>query len=138
LNVERLRRYRFLIVVYALATSVGLWEYSRRDAPPPNGPTAELIDLEVYPTSPNAEYTKGVLRMGAGELEQARKHFERALATGVKTNENLFRFYTNVLIELKEDPQTIDDAFAMWRWNFPHSEARDEAERRRGSTRRSR
>jgi hypothetical protein len=92
-KVEWLRRYRFLMLVYGLALLAGLYEYF--DRRPPETPAEAM--LKLYPESSEIQYV-----FGRGEQEgraqrrvkkrqadalKTRRHFENALATGVKTDE---------------------------------------------------
>jgi hypothetical protein len=52
---------------------------------------------------------------------EARRHFEAALATGVKSDQQLLEAYAKTLILLKEDPEKIDAAVRDLLVNFPRS-----------------
>ncbi|MGE3314379.1 MAG: hypothetical protein AB7O26_04625 [Planctomycetaceae bacterium] len=119
--MDWLLRYRFLILIYATATLAGLWEFFHPG--PPQEPAEVMLDL--YPESSEIQYKIGRYFEGQNELSRARHHFEKALATRVKTDENLFWHYAYVLVQLEADPKEIDAAIAKWRYNFPESERPD-------------
>lgn len=119
--MEWLRRYRFLILVYTAAALAGLWEFLH---PGPVGEPAELM-LELYPDSAEVQYKLGRIFESQHDLIRARFHFENALKTKVKTDENLVWHYAVTLVRLNADPRLIDEAIANWRYNFPESEKPD-------------
>ncbi len=119
--MDWLRRYRFLILIYTAATLAGLWEY-RHPGPPPE--PAELM-LDLYPDSSEIQYKIGRYFESQNELTRARHHFEKALSTRVKTDENLFWHYAYVLVRLNADKKEIDAAIEKWKYNFPESERPD-------------
>src|SRR5262249_46434488 len=127
------RQSRFLMWVYVPALAVAGWESlsgmhesrraSDRSAALVNyGFTASQQQLleGLYPERPRtAMYLGSEALLVKGDLPEARRLFEAALATGIKTEEQLFYHYACTLILLKEDPKTIDAAIARWRMNFP-------------------
>jgi len=122
--VELLRRYRFLMLIYGAAFLAGLYEFL--DNRPPEEP-ADVM-LELYPDSSEIQYKLARYFQSQGDLRKARIHFENALETRVKTDENLFWHYALTLVLLKADPAEIDKAVAAWRYNFPDSKRPDPRE----------
>jgi len=130
------RNFRFLLVVYCLGLPLLIWELNFRpdDAGAPTGgsilPDVAVIDVDLYQGSADAEFALGYEAVLKGDLKAARRHYEAALDTGVKTNENLFYFYIETLVQLGEDQELIDKVVEQWRWNFPHSQREDPRESR--------
>lgn len=58
-------------------------------------------------------------------LREADKHYERALAMGLKSEENLLYNHALTLIRIQADPRRIDRAIAAWKRQFPFSDRRD-------------
>ena len=83
----------------------------------------------LYPHQPAAEAFQGFYALNLQEdWQRAREHFERALQSGVKADQNLLYWYAYVLVQLKEDPAKIDAAIANWRKNFSRSKLTDPRE----------
>ena len=79
------------------------------------------------------ESTMGSLRTREAvrkELESVLQHYERALALGLRSNENLVYNHALTLMRLQAEPERIDAAIATWRRDFPHSTRADLALRR--------
>ncbi len=91
----------------------------------PDAPPDHNVFNEVFPQSPDADFDRGVLRYAAKDYPQALAHFRQALASGVKTNEDLLWYNAITLLRLKADEAEIDAAVANWRLNFPHSGKQD-------------
>lgn len=64
------------------------------------------------------------------DLQEAARHYERAQALGLKSEENLDYNYALTLMRIRADPARIDNAIATWRRNFPFSDRRDLEQRR--------
>ena len=141
MKVEWLRRYRFLMLVYGLALLAGFCEFrDRRNDRPPDEPAETMARL--YPESSDIQYilARGFEKQGAEALRdgripesraafaEARRRFERALGTGVKTEEKLFYHYALTLVFLDADPDEIAQSVAAWRYNFPDSQRPDPRE----------
>ncbi len=141
MNVGWFRRYRFLLLIYGFALFAGWLEYrDRRTSRPPDQPGEVLAEL--YPHSSEIQYilARGFEKQGAEQklrgqnaeshasFEEARKHFENALATGVKTEEKLFYHYALTLVFLQADSTEIDRAITKWRYNFPDTKEIDPRE----------
>lgn len=124
-----LRKHRLILVLYAVAVALGSLEIAGRPATPEatstdaSGlpPDAALI-LELYPHSPEADHVRGVqaqyLRF---DLQEARRCFEKALATGIKSNSNLLYDYAVVLYLMQAEAGEVDAAIARWMRNDPAS-----------------
>jgi hypothetical protein len=59
------------------------------------------------------------------DLATVREYFERALACGNKTDENLYYHYVEVLMRQAAPQDEIDAAAEQWRRLFPFSDRRD-------------
>lgn len=131
-----LRRYRLLVVVYGLALVVAMWEvvggiYEEGKAPDARSTTETRLQTlrfaeaheALYPDLPRSGYFRGIRALFADppDLETARKEFEQALATGIKTDEQLLYYYAVTLVMLDEEPEVVDAAIANWRLNHPRS-----------------
>lgn len=136
--MERLRQYRFLAIVCGLAILAGAWEFvknrdkSSTESPMKSGapqvpdvPPDHKVFGEVFPQTPNAEFDRGMELYAAKDYPRALAHFRTALATGVKTHEDLLWYNVLTLLRLKADEAEIDAAVANWRLNFPHSDKQD-------------
>lgn len=150
--MQSLIPFRWLALVCVVAIAVGFQEYNRRrvdiygDAQH-NYPEAMAT---LYPGIAQTEYLAGrkaEVLAGSGadpreiqqrpellekfladlhqQLEEARGHYERALAAGLRSEENLQYNYALTLMRLRADPEQIDRAIANWRRDFPHSTLRD-------------
>jgi tetratricopeptide (TPR) repeat protein len=140
-----IRQSRFLVWVYAPALAIAGWEIAAvHQANPGSDRNAALVNLgyslakqqlleeqmqlfeELYPDRPQTGTYRGTdALLVAGSLEEARRQFEAALATGVKTDERLLYYYACTLVLEQEDPEKIDAAIANWRKNFPRTVYRD-------------
>lgn len=120
--IPLLRRYRFLLIVYAPAIALGVCEAQRRFQP---ASEVQLFDVlaELDPNSKQANFFKGYQAIERNEPEQARKYFEKALAASDndEADEPLLRYYALVLIGLGEERELIDAAVERWRRRFPRS-----------------
>ncbi len=140
MSMSAIRRYRFLIIAYGLALLAAIWEiaggiYDEEKAPNEQIRQTEQRHVkdyakflqEFYPDSSRAQYYRGIEALIAQppRLEEARRHFEDALAPGVKTDEQLLYYYAVTLVLQGEDPEKIEEAIADWRWNHPRSTAPD-------------
>jgi hypothetical protein len=141
--------FRWLAMVCVIAVVVGYCERYHQDInvdPLQRYPKAMA---HLYPGTAQAEYLTGreieaLASLGADpqdlqrpeslekfladlqpRLEATRKHYERALAAGLRSEENLQYNYALTLIRLRADSELIAQAIAAWRRDFPHSERRD-------------
>src|SRR5688572_3130255 len=149
--------YRVLVIVFATAGVAGLMEYGSKGRSGPRGGQEQKGDAmrAIYPQRAETEYYLGrqtealVAEMDVQgalkdpqrlflpfmeerdrRLQEAARHYERALAGGLKSNEDLHYNYALVLMRLGAEPARIDEAVARWRRNFPNSQNVDLAERR--------
>lgn len=133
------RQFRFLFFIYVPALLIAIWEISDRVYPDGKFPDADaeredfnytfeysLVTRQLYPDRPEADYYNGIDELFLRKNPQAaRAHFERALSTGVKTDERLLYYYAYALVQLDEDEAVIDEAVDNWRKNFPESNLPD-------------
>ena len=134
--MRNLQRSILFFLLFAAVGVAGLLEFKGGVTKP----DADLVDtsgltedadliLKLYPDSPEADYIRGVnAKFLRFNLEEARQHFERALATGIKAHEDLLYDYAIVLFLLQADSTEVDAAFAAWRENAPGSSKPDQRE----------
>jgi predicted CXXCH cytochrome family protein len=151
--------FRTLLVVYVPVVLIGVFEFfsgsghSKYEPDIYGDPTRNFPDAmkRLYPGRPETEYMAGrrfeatasrkaergelalpdaMKELNAGYREAAR-HYEQAIAAGLKSDESLFYNYALVLIRLRAKPERIDRAIADWKINFPYSVRQDLNERRR-------
>jgi hypothetical protein len=122
--VEIVNRYRFLLYVLAIALFAAYWEVTDPQVDkslqqtPPGYP--EVIGT-MYPDREDSLFLQAMQARTAGNLSQARELFERAISTGVKTDENLYYEYLATLIEMDAEQADVDAAAKLWRTNYPFS-----------------
>lgn len=122
----RLRNFRFLLFVMGLATCAMLLEVTddspleERELPHP------YIMSRLYPERGESLLYRGIhAAYVERDLPQARTLFEQAIATGLKTEEDLFYRYAQVLVELKAPEDEVAAAVALWRRHYPFSDLPD-------------
>ena len=145
-----LRRYRLLLIVAGLTTLSILidWYHYGSAAGGAGGSagTARSADvyllieslkeqrlrdqrydtyIAVYPGRPEMLFEQGLRAKKSGDDRQARDFFERAIATGFKTSENLYYEYALCLIRLQASQQEIDAATERWKTLFPLTQLGD-------------
>jgi len=86
--------------------------------------TAEVLG-HLYPEGDEVLRMIAISAAKRGDLKTAREYFEQALATGVKTDEDNFYLYIQVLVEMGAPQSEIDAAVKKWRYNFPFSNRPD-------------
>jgi tetratricopeptide (TPR) repeat protein len=141
--------FRWLALVCVLAFAMGWCESNRRSVdiyrdPQHNYPQAMA---QLYPGTAQVEYLTArqaealamspenlqrlqehpelleeVLADYHQQLQKAREHYERALAAGLRSEENLQFNYAVTLMQLRADPAEIERAIAAWQRDFPHSD----------------
>ncbi len=132
-----LRRYRFLLVVVGIAGLIAIWEPPR---PADFGQEDYRQDLEqkrkvikiLSSRYPKGQEVQAFLGMDAAKQQdfvQARKYFEEALASGVKTDENNFYLYALTLVAMDAPQEEIDQAVTNWKYNYPFSNRRDPSDK---------
>lgn len=144
--LQKLRPFRFLFVVYALAIAVAIREVTHRDdtvdlmlSPNPN--FASTI-FELYPGRAEPLYMRA---LQAGQCAQPRDpvpvicrqfnsrrikqeindNFQQGLKTGVKHIEGMYYEYVQFLVVSGGTKSEIEAAYEIWRTNFPLSQLRD-------------
>lgn len=133
--MNRLRQYRFLMIVCGLAILAGIWEVThdsqdgksarKSSTGSPNAdelPLDRRVFSDIYRDSSNAEFDLGLEAYNRRDYEVAADCFARALSSGVKTNQDLLWYQILVLMHLNKDEVEISRAIATWRRNFPHSD----------------
>ncbi|MES2793491.1 MAG: hypothetical protein V4719_28015 [Planctomycetota bacterium] len=118
-------RYRLLLVILSLATVAALWELT--DPNPQTSRKSQVLPyvmLDLYPDSPQILYQLGIQQVLQGDLPAARRQFERALAAGETTNEDLLYYYAVTLVRAGASPAEVKQAVARWQFHFPHSRRR--------------
>jgi len=126
------RRYRFLIVICVLVAFISLWEPPGQYENPEDAmqsyfekkKTVEVLS-DIYREGDEVFRMAAITQAKQGNLAEARKLFERALATGIKTNEDNFYLYAVTLVAMDAPQEDIDKAVADWKFNFPFSNRRD-------------
>lgn len=143
-----LREYRFLAVIYSLAAVAGFFEITGLDTKYEPGlaqpewfldPECNLSDVaaELYPDRVGTKYYRGYQaamcyfegpykspvcnQFRRGDLTEVCALMEQALATGDKSNEQLFYYYAGLLLRTDASPEKISEAIRAWRVNFPKS-----------------
>ena len=147
--MQSLVPFRWLALVCVVGIGVGVWEDQRRSVdiysdPHHNYPEAMA---QLYPGTAQVEYLAArqaealamsrenlqrlqehpellqeVLADYHKQLQTAREHYERALAAGLRSEENLQFNYAVTLMQLRADPAEIERAMAAWQRDFPHSD----------------
>jgi hypothetical protein len=126
------REFRFLIIVYGLTLAAATWELVGRpgagakppapSAPAPSPPGYVPVLSSLYPDDAKTLYYAGVRALfSEHNPKEARRHFERAVKMGVKTDEQLLYYYAVTLILDGADQKEVDEAVANWRRNHPAS-----------------
>lgn len=142
-----IREYRFLAYVVAVTMALAVYEVNsgRRIEPSSDIKPESILNYkrnmpdvltELYPERNGTHYWVGyqaALCMDRGftrqvcrkfphqNINDVREEFERALATGEKSNEELLLNYADILVQLGESEDEINKAIRNWRINFPHS-----------------
>lgn len=149
---RQLRPFRFLIVVYGTAVTVGVWEISRRDAvvdllldPGPNF-TNTVHDL--YPDRGEPQHLKAIQTLLCAESrypiptvcrqlepqelkQEVKALFQRGLETGIKHDEGLYYEYIQFLVLSGGRSSEINAAYRTWHRLFPLSKLPDPRRRPR-------
>ncbi|MGE3316390.1 MAG: hypothetical protein AB7O26_14840 [Planctomycetaceae bacterium] len=142
------RRYRLLLIVIALvAISLHDELTSKKSEPAAKAPAApgapasnfgygsrrandddeQLKDVltELYPDSTDTLLNQGAEAMIRDDDDKARASFQRAIDSGVKSNEDLLYLYAMFLIRENASKAEIDAAVERWHYNFPFSRLPD-------------
>lgn len=122
-----LKRYRLLIVVYAICVIVGVREYllshnqERFGWLTPEGRRLTNVIAQLNPTDPETEFLTSMQSLARGDEADFIRRIEEAIATDIKHNEMLLRFYAQYLLDQGADWQRINRALNRWRANHPFS-----------------
>lgn len=102
----------------ALAMTLELTDESPNPDKPP-----EFFKLmsRLYPDRGESLFYQGLDALVERDYPRARDLFERAMATGLKTEEDLYYRYAEVLMLLDAPQSEIDAAVASWKYHFPFS-----------------
>ncbi len=124
-----------LLLCVAIGVAVVLEVRGRLEQPQKNLPDRTgLADespvvLSLFPNSPESDYIRGAnAKFLRYDLAEARRYFERAISTGIKSHEDLLYDYAVVLFLSGADSAEIDAAVATWRKNAPNSTRLDPRE----------
>jgi hypothetical protein len=121
-----LRRYRLLLTVLIVtAVSLVVELSARKSSKPKDNSALPIVMLNLYPESAETFYTVGMQHIISGDHQKARYYFEKGIATGDRTNEDLLYAYALLLTRLPGTTQEIDDAIALWKFHFPTSRRTD-------------
>lgn len=121
-----LRRYRLLLIVLLMAAVSLVVELSARESSKASDNSAlPIVMLNLYPESADTFYLVGMQHVIAGNHRKARYFFEKGLATGDRTNEDLLYAYALLLTRMPGTTQEIDSAVELWKFHFPTSRRKD-------------
>jgi len=117
------RRFRMLLVIYGLAMVFGAREFvlARSGGIVDQGSEdwTRMADViaSINPAEADTEYLLAMEALQAGDAESYMGHMETALDKGVKHNNALLAEYSQHLIRLQVDFETIDRALNRWKDN---------------------
>ena len=141
--MELFRRYRFLMLICSLGALAAFAE------PPGDKQVGEISALRQSSNAtlkmeeasaelqaafalaeryPNDEETMRIIAMDAknrGDYAKAKEFFEKAIATGVKTSEDIFYHYAVTLIAMKAPEEEVRQAIKNWNFHSPFSQLLD-------------
>jgi len=119
-----------MIGVAVVFEARGWLEQPQKNSPDRTGLADESpVVLSLFPDSPESDYIRGVnAKYLRYDLAEARRYFERAISTGIKSHEDLFYDYAVVLFLMEAESTDIDAAVAVWRKNAPNSTRLDPRE----------
>jgi hypothetical protein len=147
--MQSLLPFRWLALVCVLGIAVGIREARRQKIDVYHDDERNYPEAmaQLYPGSAQVEYLVGrqtetlalapanvqemqqrpdlleqLLTDSQKRLNEAREHYERALAAGLRSEENLQYNYAVTLMQLRADPSEIEKAIAKWQRDFPHSD----------------
>ncbi|MFN0198133.1 MAG: hypothetical protein ACKVT0_15405 [Planctomycetaceae bacterium] len=147
--LRKLQSYRFLLLVYGLASAVACWEivFCRQKVDMYLDPQANFTDTlyDLYPQRGEAKIERALqalLCLQSQTLQQPtpaaceqyeskdlrreiRLAFEQGLRTGIKSEEGLYYHYLQILMGSQEPRLKIDAAYRAWKRNFPLSKLPD-------------
>ncbi len=110
-----LRRYRLLIAAVLILCFAALREESGQSE------TLPYVMLQLYPDSPRVQAALGIQAVREGDLQLAQEIYQKALSSGVTTNEDLLYYNAVLLICRDADADEITAAVDHWQFHFPYS-----------------
>jgi WD domain, G-beta repeat len=130
------RRHSMFFPLYAIVgvaialEAAGRLEKSETDSPDRTGLAEEANVVQaLFPDSPESDYIRGMnAKYLRYDLAEARRYFERALSSGIKSHQELFYDYAVVLFLMEGNSAKTDAAVAAWRKNAPDSTRLDPRE----------
>ncbi|MEO1983552.1 MAG: WD40 repeat domain-containing protein [Fuerstiella sp.] len=122
-----LQQHRLILLFSAMAIVLGGLELSGQVQPTAATSTDRIslseesgLILQLYPNSPEADYVRGMrARHLRFDLQVARQHFEKALASGIKAHHSLMYDYAVVLFLMEAPQDEVDAAIDAWKKNDP-------------------
>lgn len=142
---SKYKPFRLLILIYGFAVPLACWEvlHGQQKVDLYLDPQANFTDTfyELYPNRGEARYEKAIQTLLCLKAEtkqlpmpqacrkyeskdlryEVRRTFERALETNIKTEEELFYSYLQVLVGSQAPKSKIDAAYRAWKRNYPLS-----------------
>lgn len=123
--LEAFKRHRILILVYSIGIAFGVREYLvTRDKPPfewltPEGQVLADMLAELNPDDPETQYLQAMNVLAEGDRTEFERRMEGVLASDMKHNEEMLRFYAEYLIATGAEREEINAALNEWIGNFP-------------------
>jgi hypothetical protein len=123
--LEVFKRHRILILVYTIGILFGVREYVvTRDKPAFEWLTLEgqvLAEMlaELNPEDPETQYLQAMNVLAEGDRVEFERRMEVVLASDMKHNQEMLRFYAEYLIATGADREEINAALNRWIENFP-------------------
>ncbi|HUG93954.1 MAG TPA: hypothetical protein VML55_24200 [Planctomycetaceae bacterium] len=125
----RVSNFRFLIIVMSLGAFLMALEVTDSTPEAEKEVLYPYLMMQLYPERGESLLYRGVHAFAVEKnLAEARRLFEQAIATGLKTEEDLFYRYAEVLVQLEASEAEIESAVGLWRQHFPYSRRPDPRE----------
>ena len=121
------RKWRILLLVYSVGLFFGVREFLfKRGKPEFEWETAEGVELmnrleQLDPNDPDAQYLKAMHALSEGDQADFSRRLDQVLASDIKHNELMLRFYADYLLATSTDTTAINAALTKWRRNFPYT-----------------
>jgi hypothetical protein len=121
------RKWRILLLVYAVGIGFGAHEVLfKRGRPKFEWETPEGVALlevldRLNPDDPDTQYLKAMHALAGGDRAEFDRQLDLALASNLKSNEIMLRFYAEYLLATSTDTTAINAAITRWRRNFPYT-----------------
>lgn len=138
------RRYRLLLIVIALVAISLHDELTSPKSEPAAGTSpnrganfsygsrraddseqVKAVLTELYPDSTDTLLNQGAEAMLRNDQVRAHDCFDRAIHSGVKSNEDLLYLYATLLVMEHAPKADVDAAVERWHYNFPFSRLPD-------------